>query len=294
VSEAGNAGPGGAPQAGVERPTITPSKLDTYFRCGEQYRRRYVLGERVPPGVALVKGSAVHKAVEVNYAQKVESHVDLPLGDLEQAAAAEVDTRVAGEGLMLTPEEEQRGAARVRGEVVDRAVVLTGLYHKQVAPGVQPVMVERTVRIALPGRPYDFNGRLDVVDSTGSVRDTKTSSKRKQQSEVDRSDALTYYYAAYAHEVGSLPRNVVLDVLIDKARPEVQQLTSTRTARDTQVFVNRVNAMLAGVEAQVYPPAPLGHWVCSPRFCGYWWSCPYVNSERSAAAEAAESAGGGA
>lgn len=273
----------------MTRQHVSPSQLDMYLRCGEQYRRRYMMGERVPPGVALVKGASVHKAAEVNYRQKITTGADLPLLELQDAAADYVGEMVGREGIMLTREESTRGVAKVRGEIIDRATVLTELFAKRVAPTVQPELVEDFVTIPLPGHSHDLVGRLDVVDSAGYIRDLKTAGRRKSQEDVDRSDQLTYYALAYTHKTaGEKPAGVIMDVLIDKGRPEAQRLEASRTSADATVFLNRINAMLAGVKAGSFPPAPLGSWVCSPRFCGYWWTCPYVNSERQAAAEAVD------
>jgi hypothetical protein len=245
-----------------KKPHVSPSQLDMYFRCGEQYRRRYVLGEIVPPGVALVKGSAVHKAAEINYRQKVESHVDLALSDLTEAAAADVTQRVAAEGLMLTPEESSAGLSAVRGEIVDRAVSLVGVFHSQVAPQVQPALVEKFVTIDLPSCSHNLLGRLDVTDADDLIRDLKTASRRKVQAEVDRSDQLTFYYAAFARLTGRRAAGVAMDVLLDQKKPGLQQLRSERTEKDRDVFVARLNAMLHGIKAGAFAPAPLGSWCC--------------------------------
>lgn len=256
-----------------------------YFRCGEQYRRAHILKDRVPPGVALIKGSSVHKAAEVNYRQKIQSHRDLTVADLKEAAAAYLDTEVGG-GLMLTPDEASRGLNTVIGEVKDRAVGLVELFAKQVAPLVQPALVEKFVRVPLPRHSHDLLGRLDVADTADNIRDLKTASRRKNQDDVDRSDQLTFYYVAFAHETGRSAQGVTMDVLVDTKRPAVQQLTSERTDKDKQVFLNRLNAMMAGVKAGNFPPAPVGVWWCSMRFCGYAGTCPYYNAERRAADEA--------
>lgn len=272
----------------VKKPHVSPSQMDMYFRCGEQYRRRYVLGEVVPPGVALIKGGAVHKAAEVNYAQKLASREDLPGEDLEAVAAADVSERIGKDGLLLTPEESRQGLTKVQGHLTDRAVELTRMFRKQVAPKVQPVLVEKFVRIELPARSHDILGRLDVADENGVIRDLKTSSRRKSEDEVQRSDQLAFYEAAYRQETGKSATGVAMDVLVDKRHPEVQHIETKRTDADRKAFLNRLAALLAGLQAGHFSPAPLGSWCCSPRFCGYWWTCPYVNSERSAAAEASD------
>ena len=270
------------------RPHFSPSQIDTYTRCAEQYRRRYIMREKIPPGVALVKGSAVHKAAELNYRQKVTTGTDLPVPDLQEAAVAHVGDMVGREGLLLAPDEATQGMAKVRGQIIDRATVLTGLFAQQVAPKVQPALVEQYVTIPLPNHTHDLVGYMDVVDTTDTVRDLKTSVRRKAQSDVDRSDQLTFYALAYQHLAKRPARGVTMDVLVDKGRPEVQTLHAVRTPRDVAVFVNRLNAVIAGVKAGSFPPAPLGSWTCSPKFCGYWNTCPYVNAERTDAAEAVD------
>ena len=43
-----------------EKPYLSPSQMGMYCRCGEQYRRRYIEKEIIPPGFALIKGGSVH------------------------------------------------------------------------------------------------------------------------------------------------------------------------------------------------------------------------------------------
>ncbi len=268
-----------------QKPHISPSAMDMFLRCGEQYRRRYVLGERIPPGIALVKGGGVHHAAEVNYRQKIESHTDLDDKVLCDAARDHIHHTVAAEGLMLAPDEVARGVQRVRDEAVDRAVALTREFRRTVAPQVQPVVVEEFVRVVLPKADRDLLGRIDCVDSHEQIRDLKTASRRKSEDEVQRSDQLTFYHVAYAAKYGKPPAGVVMDVLLDQKLVGTQRLASQRTEGDKKVFLARLNAALAGIRAGNFQPAPLGTWWCSPRFCGYWHTCPFVNAARAAAAD---------
>lgn len=270
-----------------DRPHISPSQLDMYLRCGEQWRRRYVCREVIPPGIALVKGGAVHQAAEVNFGQKVESRSDLPAKVLCEAAVEHVEATVRKDGLFLTPEEESIGAQAIVGRAKDSAVALTNLYARDIAPRVQPIMVEEFVRIPIPRCSHDLLGRLDVVDDQDQVVDLKTSSRRKTQEDVDRSDQLTFYDAAVEYRLERKCRGVRLEVMVETKVPTVQTLRSERTRRDRDVLLGKINSMIAGIQASVFLPAAAGSWCCSPRFCGYWHSCPYVNTERKAAADAA-------
>ena len=276
-------------QYASRKPHISPSQLDMYLRCGEQWRRRYVCGEVIPPGVALIKGGAVHKAAEVNFLQKVESRVDLPLSQLYEAAVEHVDAIVRKDGLLLTQEEESIGTAKVIGGIKGSAVILTGAFARWVAPRIQPAMVEKFITIPIPDATHDLLGRLDIATVADEVVDLKTSSRKKTQEDVDRSDQLTFYDAAFEYETGRPCRGISFEVLVETKIPQVQSLWSTRAPKHRKILLAKINTMLAGVQAGVFLPAAAGNWCCSPKFCGYWSTCPFVDAERKAAAESFES-----
>lgn len=68
------------------RPQLHPSALGMFARCGEQFRRRYVEGERIPPGVAAVVGTGVHLAVGADLREKMTEGTLLPAEAVEAAA----------------------------------------------------------------------------------------------------------------------------------------------------------------------------------------------------------------
>ena len=268
----------------AQRPHISPSQLARYFTCGEQYRRIYVMKERRPPGIALLKGTAVHGAAESNNRAKLVTRQDLPEATMVEAAVATLEERISVEGLELTREESALGQKAVVGKATDSVARLASLYAREVAPGLMPALVEHSVRVELPGL-RDIVGRIDVVDEQEIIRDLKTSGRAKSADDLE-TDQLAFYAAAYEVTTGRLPAAVQLDVLVDTKVPKSQQLRATRNAQDKVVLAARVNAMLMGLEAGVFLPATPGHWACTPKFCGFWDTCPYVNAARRAAAEA--------
>jgi hypothetical protein len=63
----------------TEKPHLSQTQLTMYEKCGESYRRRYCdcEGEKIPPGIALVKGTGVHGGSKANFKQKIETKEDL-------------------------------------------------------------------------------------------------------------------------------------------------------------------------------------------------------------------------
>jgi hypothetical protein len=262
------------------KPHLSPSQLDMFFRCGEQYRRRYMEKEIIPPGIAVIQGTGFHGGAKANGEQKIFSHEDLPASDIKEAAAAAFETRLAG-GYMLDPDEESRGAAVVIGEAKDSTVAMADFYAKHQAPEYQPVLVEKKVRIELPLAARDLVGIIDLADDQRRVVDLKTSRRRKNQNDADTSLQLTTYAAAYKAETGEDPAEVRLDTVVQQAKGHARDLqVSTRGPQDFAALANRINAVTQAIEAGIFPPTDPGNWACSERFCGYWKSCKYVNSER--------------
>ena len=155
---------------------LSASSLGMLARCPEQFRQRYVLGKKERPGEALVIGTAVHLAAEENFKQKIESFTDLPAAHLIQwyddvgfpSAVAERQER--GEEVAWDTDPE---GARRRGRVI------TGAYHSQVAPRVQPISVETRVEADF-GLPVPVIGYADV-ETEPTVIDIKTGKTARRQ-----------------------------------------------------------------------------------------------------------------
>lgn len=164
---------------------LSPSSLGMLHRCPFQFWRRYILGEKERPGEALVVGSAVHAGLERNFAQKIESHVDLP--------ADELHDWFVDEGWTTTvTEQEQRSEMAVEWDVNaddarKRAVNMILAYHRSVATRIQPLSVEGWVEADF-GIPVPVIGRFDVETSyrlidekTGKALTTKLKPEWRMQ-----------------------------------------------------------------------------------------------------------------
>ena len=271
----------------IEKPHLSATQLEMFWRCGEQYRRRYIQGERIPPGVSLILGKAFHAGAETNFRQKIESHQDLPAADIMEATAAAFEAEQAG-GYELTEEEASTGHATVLGKAKDTAVQLAGVHAKEQAPDYQPVAVEHATRIIFPNASHDLLTITDLRDDQDRITDFKTAARKMPANAADTSTQLTVYAAAHRIDTGRDATECRLDVLTKTKTPARQVLTTARDVNDFRVLVARVNKTLDAIKAGIFTPCPPGGWACSPKFCGYWATCPYVNQARR---EAAESAG---
>lgn len=267
------------------KPHISPSQLESYCRCPEAYRRRYLDGQVIPPGIAQMKGTGFHRGAELNMRQKLESHRDLPTSDIVDCAIASFAENVKV-GCELTADERSRGKDIVVGEAVDALRTMATVHAEKQAPEYQPVLIEEKVRIELPNAPRDLLGIIDLADDKQRVVDFKTGGKKKTQNDADDSVQLTVYAAAYHARTGRPPSELRLDTVVQtKTKTFSQVVSTTRGEPDFSALANRINAVTKSIEAGSFPPATPQSWWCSDRYCGYHSTCPYVNSERKSAAQ---------
>lgn len=254
---------------------VSQSILGQHTRCPEQFRRRWMEGEIIPPGIAARRGSGAHKAAEINHIQKVISGEDLPVGDLQDAARDEYVRLVRDQGIFI-PKEDLPAKNRLLAEGLDTTVRLAKLYHDELAPKIQPApgWVERRVYMDV-GLVVPLAGTLDVATVDGHLPDIKTAAKATPQSVADTSLQLSLYSALYAHESGKWPDQISLEVLVDAKVPKLVSLLTTRGPKDFAQLMLRIKLMLAQIETGLFPPCDPSAWICSEKFCGFALSCKY-------------------
>lgn len=263
-----------------QREHWSPTQLDLACKCGVAYERRYIRGEKIPPGIAAMKGQGMHGGAKTNMRQKIESHRDMPVKQIVEAAVTAFEDQVRGE-YMLTREEQSRGPKLVLADAKDDVSFMAAMHAATQAPDYQPVLVEQKVRIELPQAPRDLLGIIDLADTKDRVIDFKTSGRRKNQAEADSSVQLTTYAVAFNALTGRNPSAVVLDTIVQtKTNTGRQALTSTRNSADYDALANRINAVQRMVDAGAFLPAMPGAWWCFERFCGFHATCKFVNHKR--------------
>lgn len=264
----------------TKKPHISESQLSMHAKCPEQWRRRYLEHDRIPPGMAMLVGSGVHKGAETNFRQKIDSHSDLPASDIVDASVAGFKAKLAGEGCSLSPDDVSRGQKVVVAEANDLTAKLAKVHAEKQAPDYQPTEVEHTTRIVFPDASHDLLAITDLRDDQGRIVDIKTAGKKKSQADADRSTQLTTYAAAYQVDHGRPCRELLLDTLVKTKTPGRQVLTTHRTEADFRVLLARINALLASIKTGAFTAAAPGAWWCSTKWCGYSRTCKFFNSER--------------
>jgi RecB family exonuclease len=252
---------------------ISQSMLGMFLRCPAQWERRYVNNEIIPPGIAARRGSATHKAAQVNHAQKIKSGQDLPVADLQDAARDHYIKLVKEEGVFI-PRDQVTEKGKLLAEGQDTAIRLTKLYREALAPQIQPVIVEQRLEIDA-GLVLPIQGTIDVLTADNWLPDLKTADKSKSAAEADNSLQLTFYAGMVADHTGNWPEKISLEILVNNKEPKLQSLVTQRGPADWANLMLRIQIMLAQVQTGLFPPCDPGAWICSERWCGYALTCKY-------------------
>ena len=261
-----------------KKPQLHVSGLEMLSKCGEQFRRRYIEREKIPPGVALIVGSATHKSIEKNLKSVINNGGLLPLEEIKDTAR---DALVNNwnSGVMLNDDEMKDGLEKTRAGAIDKAVRLSELHATKKAPEIRPTHIERKWNIELPNYPMDLVGQIDIQEGSIRIRDSKTSGKTPAKTIADESIQLTAYALAVKIIDGKEVSEVSFDYLIDTKEPQALSFSSTRTNEDFQVLLRRIENAIIVIEKGSFMPARETDWWCGQKWCGYWNSCKFATKK---------------
>ena len=262
--------------AETEKPMLSWSQLNMFNTCGERYRRRYILGEIIPPGIAMIVGSGVDGGVNANMKKKRDEKVLLPKEQVVDIAVEEFKKKWEKEGVVLDPDEKALGLKAAKGQAIDRTSVLTALHCDTFAKEINPTHVQRRMKVILNGFPYDLLGYIDIQEGTIRVRDTKAKAKSMSQADADSDDQMTMYALMGKVVDGKIPDECCLDVLVSTKVPKRVPLVTKRTDEQFKPFIRRIENMIVSLQKGVFTPCPESFWGCSPKYCGYWPTCQFV------------------
>jgi len=257
---------------------ITQSMLGMFLRCPHQFERRYLRGEIIPPGIAARRGSATHRAAQINHEQKLHSQEDLSVDDLQDAARDHYVKQIKEEGVFI-PKDKISEKEKLLAGGLDAAVRLTKLYRETLAPTIRPALVEEKLTIDA-GLDLPIQGTIDVLTEDHWLLDLKTADKSKGSDEAEHSLQLTLYAGLVAHRTGKWPVRISLEILVNNKEPKLQSLTTTRGPEDWVNLLLRVKLLLAQIQVGIFPPCDPNSWICSPNWCGYFWPCKYSIKRR--------------
>ena len=250
------------------------------------------------------RGLSVHKVAQESHRRQLAAKLEVgPIPDAligvlptvaearEMGAAAFEHELEEGITVSKAAIRAEGSRENVIGNEKDLAVALSGAYVQIVAPKVNPIAVERRIKVRpmLPGvgeAPFDVTGVYDLVEETRDgqerISDTKTGGRRAKDGEAERSEQLPLYALLRAADTGGrMPRYGMIRHLSASGRwPEVSEQEIEFSRAKLLAVIARMEVAHAAIEAGVFVPAQSSHWKCSAKWCEFFDSCRYVVGRR--------------
>ena len=236
---------------------LSPSQVRTFLDCQARWWFKYGLTLPEHKNSSLALGLAIHRALEVNFREKIETHEDLDTAGvimlfrdawMEQAGQTQ-----------FTKDESQQELRRVGERLVAK-------YMDEVAPQVEPAAVELDVAGEISG--VAVRGRVDILDIDGQLIDIKSASRRPSWVSPD----YAFQLATYRQITPGASGEVRIDSLVKTATPQVIQqryTVSDADLRATRVLFPMVQAAMG---SGMYCPNRQSL-LCSQKHCSFWTHC---------------------
>jgi RecB family exonuclease len=236
---------------------LSPSQVRTFVDCQARWYFKYSVGLPDPKNSRLALGIAVHEALRANFEEKLEAKEDLAIAGVvavfrdawaEQAATA------------VFQEVEDPNDFRDLGEV------LVEKYMAEAAPRIKPAAVELPVRGEIGG--VQVQGKVDLVDTAGTVIDVKTAAKKPNGFSPD----YVFQLATYRQIVPGASGRGRIDTLTKTKTVQLVQQSFEVSEADVRVTANLYPLAQEGMRSGLYMPNR-GSNLCSRHNCPFWAAC---------------------
>jgi hypothetical protein len=265
-------------------PYLSVSQVEMYLKCPMSFYHRYIKGEKKPPGIALVQGTTVHKALEEGYKHVIVNHALPGLDFVLDTYSGELDKNLKDEVVWDAKDEDgEETAASDPGKLKDQGVHLLKLWHKNKLPNTKPRAVEKSFVTSLGGIPVV--GRIDMIDRVtaaldpasmddvdmhpllDAVVDHKVVGKTYARQLVDNKIQMSLY----AHATG-VP-TARYDLYVKSKVPKITEMLTNRDAREVRWAVHTFVEVAKAISKGVFPMCAPDMFMCNPKWCGYYSIC---------------------
>ncbi|MBP88507.1 MAG: hypothetical protein CMJ64_17630 [Planctomycetaceae bacterium] len=252
----------------AERPTdvwayISPSRLNTWLRCGLAFKLRYVDGLRSPTSPSMFVGKIVHSRLEHFYRHR-QLGIAVPTSDVVDGLEADWQ-RLAVEDEMVFKSSDDEASLKQQA-----SRLVTAYLQKLPDDEPRPLAVETTLEAPLidPFSGEDFGipllGVVDLVLSGDgpTVIDFKTAAKSTGQVEITHEVQLTSYAYLFRQTAGREEGSLEIRSLVKTKTPKIEcHRYAARTDQHLRRFFELVRAYLDDLDRGrfVYRPG----WTCS-------------------------------
>ena len=253
---------------------LSPASVGAFERCPEAFRRRYLLGEKVPPNLSMTLGSVVGDAL-AHYFQATIDGGRYDAKTVDDLVVELFEAKIS-EAVLAPNENPELGKAQCRAGVAD--------YLEELAPSITPISVERRASFRFcEEQEWSFVCFFDLecVKQLADLQFGKNRVKESRAAKDLQATAQTYMRWAEGNPAEFTFHTGLLE---PEGAPRWSVVSAPRTVTQLRGFERRVARVarqivhLDQTEPGEWPLSADFGWWCAPQVgtdgCPYWESCP--------------------
>lgn len=274
---------------------LSASQISMYLRCAKQYEFRYIKGLSIPPGIALLRGTALHSGFEYYYSEVISGNERLTPAEVTELSLISLEKNCQEADIPLTDiVKDQEASFYTRA--TDGYITAVGEHTIPVAVE-QEIWYESPCGVSIVG--YIDLLKKNVVGTTpeelkesaasteaNCIADYKITGKKWTKKKLD--DTLQFHIYAMAtgipdveiHNITAAtgPIKINSKKLTDKDSPELDVASNIRLVRgmmghEADHVDNIIEDVALGISNGNFPRCSPDGWQCTSTFCGYWSRC---------------------
>lgn len=251
--------------------TLSASKLNRYFSCGHRFLLECIYEMRPPGGINAIRGSAVHKAIEIDNRDYIENRTRLNFNELKKIAEEKFDSDLVEKGVFI-PKSKEKKTKEIVQKAWDEIIMSIQLYANMKKEW-EPVSVEENYTIDI-GYPLPVVCYMDMVDEDNCIWDWKTTAKRGTIYEGIQN---WFYSKVYEEKWGIKPTFKYCCFILTKD-PDVD-IQTIEPIQDYSLLDKYVEVYLTGIEKNIFFPASAYDFLCAEAGCPFYLVCDYKHRE---------------
>lgn len=243
---------------------IRVSAINSFFQCSAKFNFQYIEKIYSPSRIALAFGTSIHAALKKNYANKIFSKKDLSIDEITSEFSDNYDAEVKTVDFIPDDEEPQ-------SFIKDAGIELLTKYQKDIAPRIQPKIVEQKISLTFEKLPFVLTGTLDLIDDDNVLVDHKTTRKALKQI-PDGYIRQISGYKYLAERMNIVVESARIDMLTAKSAVTNTGIRHIPIATNLKEFLQSFLTASDAIEKGVFFPNR-NSFLCNKKYCPFWNEC---------------------
>ena len=215
----------------LPREYISYSQIRLYQSCPRKYYYTYIENLALPINEKVFLGVVFHSVIEKYFSEKIKGTI-LPIENLTELFRKEFDFKSEKQEIRWEiPKDDTR----------KRGVAFVNYFLRQVAPVIDPLMVEKELWADLPDMDVKLKGVLDLVETDFSITDFKTTTAKWSKARIRASylQVIIYRYL-FEKNFGDVIKRLKFKIIYSKNASSIKHQEILIDPRDVDFDYNRM------------------------------------------------------